>query len=454
MSRKTINAVVIIGLLSLLGILFIQVFWIKGTIKAQNRAIVIQERQDSLNLKQFEQQVRVALRNVVEQISTHHADSSDLYGAVKQERSNYFMVDINEDLHPYYLEQLLKRTFYEHDIYQDFQYGIYDCFNDSIVYGNLIKFTRDSLYSPISDSIVGITSEGLQWKKDGHYFTVFFPKILAQPNEIIDIQDSSPWLYLLIIVSLVLVFFGFAISVIIRQKRISEVKTDFINNMTHELKTPISTIALSSETLLNQDFSNDSERLKRYASIIYRENKRLENQVERVLNVAKLNKEDLTLKREELDIHTIIEEVADSFRFTQLNSGGNLHLNLNADQYRVYADNVHLTNVLFNLVDNAIKYAKDKPAVTISTTNKNKGLLISISDKGIGIKKDQIKHIFEKFYRVPTGNLHNVKGFGLGLYYVKVIVEAHNGTIHVNSVFGEGTTFDVWLPLNVKSIKS
>lgn len=454
MSRKTINTVIIIGVLSLLGILFIQVFWIKGTIKAQNRAIVIQERQDSLNLKEFEQQVRVALRNVVEQISTHHADSSDLYGAVKQERSNYFMVDINEDLHPYYLEQLLKRSFYEHDIYQDFQYGIYDCFNDSIVYGNLIKFTRDSLYSPISDSVVGVTSQGLQWKKDGHYFTVFFPKVFAQPSEISNIQDTSPWLYLLIIVTLVVLFFGFAVSVIIRQKRISEVKTDFINNMTHELKTPISTIALSSETLLNQDFSNNPERLKRYASIIYRENKRLENQVERVLNVAKLNKEDLTLNPEEIDMHEIIEEVADSFRFTQLNTGGDITLKLNAEEFHLIADNVHLTNVLFNLVDNAIKYSKEKPEVTVTTTNKNNGILISIQDQGVGIQKDQIRHIFEKFYRVPTGNIHDVKGFGLGLYYVKLIIEAHNGTIHVNSEYGEGTTFDVWLPLNFKSTKN
>lgn len=445
MSRKTINAVIIIGVLSLLSILFIQVFWIKGTIKAQNRAITIQERQDSLNIKQFEEQVRVALRNVVESISTHHADSSDLYGAVKQQRSNYFLVDINEDLHPYYLEQLLKRTFYDHGISQNFQYGIYDCFNDSIVYGNLIKYTRDSLYAPISDSIAGITSPGLEWKKDGHYFTVFFPDVSAQPIEDL-IQDSTSWLYLLIIVSLVIIFFGFTISVIFKQKRISEIKTDFINNMTHELKTPISTIGLSSETLLRGDFSKDPERLKRYAGIIYKENKRLENQVERVLNIAKLNENELVLKKENIDIHETLEEVADSFRFNQMENGGSIDLDLKSTYNIVEADNVHITNVFFNLVDNAVKYSDDSPKIKISTKDSGYGILVTIDDKGVGIKKDDIKHIFDKFYRVPTGNLHNVKGFGLGLYYVKLIVEAHDGTIHVKSQVGEGSTFSIWLP--------
>lgn len=445
MKRKTINAVIAIGVLSILSILIIQVFWIKRTVKAQQDAVLIQERQDSLNLRQFEEQVRVSLRNVVEEISTHHADSSDLYGAVKQKSTNYFLVDINEDLHPYYLEQLLKRNFYDHNITQNFQYGIYDCFNDSIVYGNLIKFSRDSLYAPISDTASGITSPGLEWKKDGHYFTVFFPEVTAQPSDYV-VTKSSPWIYLTVIVGLILLFFAFAVSVIIRQKRISEVKTDFINNMTHELKTPISTIGLSSETLLREDFSKDEERLKRYAGIIYKENKRLENQVERVLNIAKLDKNELVLSKEELNIHEIIEEAADSFRFNQFENGGKIDLSLDAENDKVNADPVHITNVFFNLIDNAVKYSKEVPSVTLNSVNDKKGITITISDNGIGIAKENLKHIFEKFYRVPTGNLHDVKGFGLGLYYVKIIIESHDGTINVKSQLGEGTTFKIWLP--------
>lgn len=448
MNRKTINAVIITGILAILSILFIQIFWIKGTIKAQNRAISIQEKQDSLNLQQFEEQVRVALRNVVELISTHHDDHSDLYGAVKQKSSNYYLVDVNEDLHPYYIEQLLKRTFYDHGISQNFQYGIYDCFNDSIVYGNLIKFTPDSLYSPVNDSLMGITSPSLEWKKDGHYFTVFFPDVFVQPTDDKIQENSKPWLYLLIIVSLILLFFGFTLSVILRQKRISEVKTDFINNMTHEFKTPISTIALSSETLLRDNFTNDEERLKKYAGIIYKENKRLENQVERVLNIAKLNKDDLVLKKSEVDIHEILEQAAESFRINQLQSNGEIVLNLKADEHQILADDVHITNVVFNLVENAVKYTMGNPKIILSTSNLKKGVLIDIEDNGIGIRKENLKQIFDKFYRVSTGNIHDVKGFGLGLFYVKTIVEAHNGTINVKSQVGEGSTFSVWLPIN------
>lgn len=445
MNRQTINAVVIAGILAILSVLFIQVYWVKQTLKAQEQAVLIQERQDSLNLDQFEQQVRVALRNVVEEISTHHEDHSDLYGAVKQQLSNQFMVDVNEDLHPYYLEQLLKRNFYEHGISEDFQYGIYDCHNDSIVYGNVIRFTRDSLYNPLSDSVVGLTSPVLDWKKDGHYFTVFFPNVVGQTKEI-HVMSESPWFYMFLIVGLILAFFGFTVSIIIRQKRLSEVKTDFINNMTHELKTPISTIGLSSEMLLKENFSEDAERLKRYAGLIYKENKRLEHQVERVLNIAKLNKHELSLKKEVLHLHELMDEAADSFRFNQLESGGEIYLNLNADPDRLNADPVHFTNVIFNLIDNAVKYCKEKPEITVTTQNDKRGILIAIADKGIGIKRENLKHIFDQFYRVSTGNLHDVKGFGLGLYYVKLVVEAHGGTIHVKSQFGEGTTFVIWMP--------
>lgn len=445
MNRRTIKTVIIIGVLSIASILLVQFFWIKRTIRAQQDAVILQERQDSLNLRQFEEQVRVALRNTVEEISTHHADSSDLYGAVKQKSTNYFLVDINENLHPYYLEQLLKRTFYDHNITQNFQYGIYDCYNDSIVYGNLIKFTRDSLYAPISDSAAGITSPKLAWKKDGHYFTVFFPNLDAQPSDEL-IAESSPWIYVGIIVIVLLIFFAFSVTVIIRQKRISEVKTDFINNMTHELKTPISTISLSSETLLKNDFSEDPERLQRYASIIYKENKRLENQVERVLNIARLDKDELSLKKESVQLHELIEEAADSFRFNQMEKGGAISLDLQAENDRVDVDVVHMTNILFNLIDNGVKYSERDPEIAIVTGNDKKGINIAVQDHGIGIAKENQKHIFEKFYRVPTGNLHDVKGFGLGLYYVKVVIEQHNGTIHVNSKTGEGSTFTIWLP--------
>lgn len=360
MNRKNINAVVILGIISLASILVVQMVWMRKTLVMQQTNIAIQEKEDSLNLQHFSEQVHISLRNVLEEISTQKADSSDLYGAVKQVRTNYFTVDINEELHPYYLETLLKREFYNQDIRQDFQYGIYDCFTDSIVFGNFIKYTVDSLYAPVSDTLVGITSEKLNWKKDGHYFTVYFPNTISKSAEA-STELMSPWIYVLIIIVLVLVFFGYSINVILRQKRLSEIKTDFINNMTHELKTPISTIGLSSEMLLRSDLSNDPEKLKRYAGIIFKENKRLENQVERVLNVAKLDNEHLALQKEKMDLHALLKDAKDNFMFNQLEQDGSIHLSLAAENAEIFADPVHITNVVYNLLDNAIKYCDKTP---------------------------------------------------------------------------------------------
>lgn len=445
MIRRNINAVVLLGIISLASILVVQMVWMRKTIAIQQTNIAIQEKEDSLNLKQFSEQAHIALRNVLEEISSSKSDSSDLYGAVKQIRTNYFVVDINEELHPFYLETLLKRQFYEQSLNQDFQYGIYDCFSDSIVFGNLIKFSKTTGYAPASDTVAGITSAKLPWKTDGHYFTVIFPQVMArtisEPAELI-----SPWVYVTIIVVLVMIFFGYTITVILRQKRLSEVKTDFINNMTHELKTPISTIGLSSEMLMRSDFSNDPEKLQRYASIIYKENKRLEHQVERVLNVAQLDKEELTLKKEAVDVHELLIEAKENFDINQLDQGGSIQLDLKAENSVVNADPVHITNVVYNLLDNAVKYCDSTPQIKVKTTNDKKGIVIEISDNGIGIKREDLKMIFDKFFRVPTGNLHNVKGFGLGLYYVKLIIESHGGKIEVKSKLGEGTIFTVSLP--------
>ena len=445
-TKRNINIVIVLGVFSLASILFTQIIWIRKTIAIQNTNIEIHEKKDSLQLIQFSEEAHIALRNVLEHITNQREDSSDLYGAVKQLSTNYFSVDVNEELHPYYLENLLKRELYNENIREDFQYGIYDCFSDSIVFGNLIRFTKDSLYAPASDTMFGITSEKLKWKKDGHYFTVFFPNVVSRPINPTTVDIYSPWIFVVIIVVIILLFFGYTLIIIMKQKRLSEVKNDFINNMTHELKTPISTIGLSSEMILRNDFTNDPDRLKRYAEIIYKENKRLENQVERVLNVAKLDKEKLVLKKSMIHLHEIIEEAKDTFEGNQIEDG-TIQLDLNAEIDEIEADEVHITNVIFNLIDNAIKYSNKEIVIKIRTYMIKKQIFIEVEDHGLGIKKDNQRIIFDKFYRVPTGNIHNVKGFGLGLYYVKLIIEEHEGSIEVKSTLGKGTTFTICLPL-------
>ena len=446
MNRRTINAVIVLGILSILSIMIIQVVWIQKTVSTQAASLAIQEREDSLNFVRFTENTHIALSNVLDDIALQSADSSDLYGAVKRIEPNYFSVDINEELQPYYLETLLKREFYAQQVRRDFQYGIYDCFTDSIVFGSMIEYVGDSTFASVKDGAGTAPISDVKWNNDGHYFTVFFPDVLQESTATSLDTSYSPYVYLIFIVIVVLIFFGFTVNVMMRQKRLSEVKTDFINNMTHELKTPISTIGLSAEMIMRTNFE-DQEKLQQYAGIIFKENKRLEHQVERVLNVAKMDKDKLSLKKEAFDMHELLDEAKDNFEFNQMETGGTIHLELQAETFEINVDPVHLSNVVYNLMDNAVKYCDNTPEITLKTQSDKRWFVLEVSDNGIGIKREDVKLIFDKFYRVPTGNRHDVKGFGLGLYYVKLIIEEHGGQILVKSTIGKGTTFTVRLPL-------
>lgn len=443
MKNKTVNAVAILGIFSILSILIVQFVWIHNTRQLQQEYIDIQQREDSLNLREFAQQARAALRNVLISINQNE-DPSAVYGAIKQISYQHYTVDVSDEIQPFYLETLLKKEFYLQDIQQDFLFGIYDCFTDSIALSGLYTFDRDSIYAKKAQSIRDITPESLNLTKDGHYFTVYFPSL--QLDQIEAASSFSPLVYLVIVVVFVVVFFGFSLGIIIRQKRLSEVKNDFINNMTHELKTPISTISLSSELLLRLEDDAEPDRMRKYASIIYKENKRLEQQVERVLNIAKLDKDKVILNKEKVSLDAILDDVKENFEFNQATGGGQLTIYKETQVAEVIADPVHLTNVLFNLVDNAVKYCKIAPQIAITLKAEKDGYRIEIQDNGIGIKKEDLRLIFDKFYRVPTGNVHDVKGFGLGLYYVKLIIEAHRGKIDARSTPEKGTNFSLWLP--------
>ena len=444
MKRTRINAIIVLGILSLTSILLVQLLWVRKTIEIQSTSIAIQQKSDSLNSKEFSEQTSLALLNVLEDISSALEDSSDQYGAIKQLSANQFTVDIIQELDPYYLETLLKKALYNQNIHQDFVFGIYDCFNNKLSFSKLYKFTDDSLYSITNIKITGLRFARLKLKNDGHYFTVYFPNI--QPKDSKAEVFLSPWIYISTIVFLVLIFFGFSLATIIRQKRLSEVITDFINNMTHELKTPIATISLSSEMIMRLDINDDLEKAKKYAGIIFKENKRLETQVERVLNISTLDTENTTLNKKLLDFHELLVEVKDTFDFNQLANGGKILIENNASVFTIQADPIHITNVVYNLLDNAVKYCTTKPFISITTKNERNYLVIEIKDNGIGIRKEDLKMIFDKFYRVSTGNIHDIKGFGLGLFYVKLIINEHNGSIDVKSKLGEGSTFTIKLP--------
>lgn len=273
------------------------------------------------------------------------------------------------------------------------------------------------------------------------YLAVYFPR---ETNFIL----KTMWAMLTgsgILILVIIFAFYYTLSTILKQKKLSEIKNDFINNMTHELKTPISTVSLACEVLNDASIEKSDKKRNHYVSMIREENQRLGLLVENILQTAILDKGQFKLKLQDVDVHEIIERAIGNIRLQIEKKNGEVILNTNAENKIIQADRIHLTNILYNLIDNALKYSEEKPIITIETKNIDKGILISVSDNGIGISKESQKKIFETFYRVPTGNIHNVKGFGLGLSYVKSAIEKHGGNISVQSEQGKGSTFNIYL---------
>ncbi len=275
------------------------------------------------------------------------------------------------------------------------------------------------------------------------YLAVYFPGTKTYILGSMWAMLTGSGLFILVII----LAFYFTVTTIIRQKKLSEVKNDFINNMTHEFKTPISTISLACEVIGDQTVEKTPERMGNYVKMIKEENQRLGILVENVLQTAILDRGEFKLKISEVDVHAVIRQAINNVRLMVEKKEGEIITELNAGQFIIQADRVHLTNIVYNLIDNALKYSGEKPVIKVRTKNEGKNMLISVEDNGIGISKENLRRIFEKFYRVPTGNIHNVKGFGLGLSYVKAIAEKHGGTIDVQSEVGQGSTFTIQLPI-------
>ena len=441
MKRKSIQKIIILAIVAIIGIVATQLYWIKVSLDMQKHDTDLHTKRKELNEAEFNDRVKVALKNVAEKIQSSYDDPAEMYRAVEQLRPNYYVVRVSDTLNPFWLEQLLKREFDRNNVSENYRYGIYDCFTDSVVYSDIV------ITGEMGDNSSTELKElpQVKWDTDAHYFSITFPD---KDNLEVAPYDPKMNAFVLITIATLLTigFIAYALWVIFRQKRLSEIKTDFINNMTHELKTPISTISLSSEVLLRPDILNDPDRIKRYAGIIHDENARLQGQVERVLQLAKLDKEEVDLKVSLIDIHEIIESSAERFDLQVSNKNGSIILNLGAEKSHIEGDIIHITNIIYNLLDNANKYCPENPEIQIYTKNVEGGIEIRIKDNGIGMGRDALKLIFTKFYRVPTGNVHDVKGFGLGLYYVKELLNKHGGLIRVNSAVGSGSTFVIWLP--------
>jgi len=278
--------------------------------------------------------------------------------------------------------------------------------------------------------------------KTGFELKLIFP----EKKQFIMAEMGTLFITSVILVVVVLVMFWRTILSLIKEKKISEHTTDFLNNMTHEFKTPLTNIALAGKMIIKDSTINREDKIKHFSDIILQENEKLRLQVEQVLSMTALERGEIPLQKTELDFHRLINDSLKCISIQIENKQGYVTLSLNAVNFKVKGDKTHLTNALCNLIDNAIKYSKEKPGLSIQTSNSGQNLIINVSDKGIGIEKEYHKKVFDKFFRVPTGDVHDVKGFGLGLAYIKKIVELHGGTIELQSEKEKGTTFTIILP--------
>ncbi len=423
--KRIFPVIVVLISLSVIGILFIQMSWIYNQIQLKHDEF---ERgvENSLN------QIRVSVQGTFMYkmgVVTANDESRDKYL-----KDNFTLLNgfSNDEV-----GEIINKNLKQNNVKYPFEFCVVNIFNNIIYQSEGFQVTEMNM-----DHTVQLSPKGSTRSKETLYIAIH-----ENRNQVI---GEMWWMIAASIVFTCIIIMAFFVTVrtLFNQKKLSEIKSDFINNMTHELKTPLATISLAIDALTNEKVIHDADKVKLYSSMIKEENKRMNKQVEKILQAARLEKEEIKLNLTEIDAHQAINKVADNLSLQMQEKGGTLQLRLNAHDHTIQADDVHFSNIIFNLLDNALKYSDKAPYIEVETMNSHAGTFaIKIKDNGIGMDKETQSRIFERFFRAHTGNLHNVKGFGLGLSYVKAIVEAHEGKIKVESVPGKGSTFTVTFPL-------
>ncbi|MBK8554761.1 MAG: HAMP domain-containing histidine kinase [Lewinellaceae bacterium] len=434
MTNTIIRRVILLGAFAILSLLSVQTYWVLISYNIQER--------------EFNRKVYQALLDASNHLSKLERFDLPQKDLIDQPYSNYYVVNLENQFSADNLEHYLQKAFAVQNLYEDFQYGMYDCSSNQMVTWKMIKYTDKEPF------LVGnISHEPLpaHTKSDlNYYFGVRFP------NKTANIL-SNMWIVVVftILMLITVAFFIYAMFVILRQKQLSEMQRDFINNMTHEFKTPISTINISTDVFLQSGKIKEDPRLNRYAGIIKEQVLRLNTQVEKVLQLAKIERDSIELNLEEIDLAELTRSMLPSLELKVHERKGTLSLLLDAKNPMVTADKLHLTNILHNLADNAVKYTKGVPDISISLQDGPANhLVLRIIDNGIGISKEHQKRVFDKFYRVPTGNVHNIKGFGLGLFYVKKMCREHHWKLNLESQPGKGTIIEIVMPHSKRSAAS
>lgn len=362
---------------------------------------------------------------------------ADMVNEIFEEIVNVDLYNRADKIDTLALDSLLRQQLKEKGIGAEYAYGVFDPFMNSYY----MECSEENLEGVLASPHKVNLTPGNVFSQP-KFLSIFFPN---QSKYLL----RTMWLLLTISAMFILVIifsFSFTVSTIIRQKKVSEIKNDFINNMTHELKTPISTISLACQALSDPDIKTKEGIVDNYINVIADENKRLAMVVENVLRTAVMDKGELKLKIVDIDLNEVVNQVLQNMKIQMERRGGQFITDLQATETMVQADKIHLTNVIFNLVDNALKYTEKIPVIKVGTKNLDNGVMVYVEDNGIGISKENQGKVFEKLYRVPTGNIHNVKGFGLGLSYVKAIVDKHNGWINLKSQLNKGSRFEIFIP--------
>ncbi|MBC6996337.1 HAMP domain-containing sensor histidine kinase [Neolewinella lacunae] len=424
MHQHTLTRVIILGLLAILGIVGMQTYWVATTW--------------NLNDTEFSQKAKLALYGVARQLAAENNSDLPSRDIVRQRSSNYFIVNIESEIDALRLEILMQQELVRLSLDLPFEYAIFDCTTDQMAYGGYCQASTE----PEDPVLAERTSYLAPDENLLYYFGIKFPTRTGYLWEKMQLV-----VFLSLILMLTVAFFGYSVVVMLRQRRLATMQKDFIDNMTHEFKTPLSTIRIAAGVFLRDERVAADGRLSRYAQLIHQQYERLNEQVEKVLQIARIEQGNFEIKKESTDLHRIMPDLLGSARVRAEERSGTLEVDLPGHPLPLLADPLHLSNILHNLLDNAIKYSGEKPRIRVRGELRGQALHLSISDSGPGIAPEHQERLFEKFYRIPTGDVHDVKGFGLGLFYVAQICRAHGWTIRVESSLGQGATFRLQLPL-------
>ncbi len=451
--KKIFPIIFVLITLSLIGSIYIQINWI---------LTMVQNKQDQLQNK-----VAVAVNAVTQDLVAQRGLSqgktlrvkpgvpwrpSDQFTLELQRvplvAERFTVEDVNDKIHKEFNKADLKSIRFEFSISSDLNSS--DLSSSGVMFRtpelqskNFLKEVEDTTNFKIFNPLLAPENSDASTILPDEVLVVVIPNFRDIVIGEMRIMIAGAIFFTLVIIAT----FYVTVNALVRQKKLSEIKNDFINNMTHEFKTPLATISLAVDALRNEKVVNDRVKGEYFTGIIKEENRRMNKQVETILQASLLDRQEQQLNLRSLHAHVIIQEAMENFHLQLEGKGGNSELQLNAKNDLIRADEVHLMNIITNLIDNAVKYSKENLLIRIVTHSTAKSLVIRIEDNGIGMSKETQRRIFEKFYRAHTGNLHNVKGFGLGLSYVKTIVEAHHGKIKVDSIAGKGTNFTLEFPL-------